>query len=79
MEKPVCAQKEPFPYDVEAGKAYFWCSCGRSKNQPLCDGSHTGSGFMPVKFEAAMTETVYFCGCKGTYKAPLCDGSHKLL
>lgn len=79
MEKPVCAQKQPYAHNVEAGKAYFWCSCGRSKNQPLCDGSHVGSGFMPVKFEASKTETVWMCGCKGTYQAPLCDGSHKLL
>ena len=40
MEKPVVAAKEPFKVDVEAGKAYFWCACGRSQKQPFCDGSH---------------------------------------
>ena len=79
MEKPVCAQKEPFAVEVEAGKAYFWCSCGRSKNQPLCDGSHAGTGFLPLKWEATKSETVWFCGCKGTYTAPMCDGSHKAM
>ena len=26
--------------EVEAGKSYWWCACGRSKTQPICDGSH---------------------------------------
>jgi CDGSH-type Zn-finger protein len=34
------AQKGPFAVEVEAGKAYFWCACGRSAKQPFCDGSH---------------------------------------
>ena len=25
---------------VEANKRYSWCSCGLSKKEPLCDGSH---------------------------------------
>ena len=40
MSDPVIAQKAPFPVEVEEGKTYFWCACGRSKNQPFCDGSH---------------------------------------
>ena len=47
MEKPIVAAREPFKVDVEAGKAYFWCACGRSKNQPFCDGSHKGTGLTP--------------------------------
>ena len=26
--------------DVEQGKSYYWCSCGKSSKQPFCDGSH---------------------------------------
>jgi CDGSH-type Zn-finger protein len=78
-EIPHIAQKAPFAMPVEAGKSYFWCSCGQSKNQPYCDGSHKGSEFSPVKFTAEETKTVYMCGCKQTKNAPFCDGAHKAL
>ena len=77
MTDPVRAADTPFGIDVEAGKAYFWCACGRSASQPFCDGSHAETGITPVKYEAEESTTVYFCGCKGTGSAPLCDGSHK--
>ena len=76
MEQPVRASDTPFAIEVEAGKAYYWCSCGRSQKQPFCDGSHSGSSFTPVKYDATESKTVYFCGCKATGKPPLCDGSH---
>ncbi|MBK7502809.1 MAG: CDGSH iron-sulfur domain-containing protein [Polaromonas sp.] len=76
MSEAVRASDTPFPVHVEAGKAYFWCACGQSKNQPFCDGSHKGSTFTPVKYEAKESKTVYFCGCKATANQPLCDGSH---
>lgn len=72
-------QKAPYPVAVEAGKSYWWCSCGQSRNQPFCDGSHKGSEFTPVKWDATESKTVYFCGCKQSGKAPLCDGAHKSL
>ncbi|MEY4266021.1 MAG: hypothetical protein RIS90_556, partial [Pseudomonadota bacterium] len=40
---PHIAQKSPYATPVEAGKSYYWCSCGQSKAQPFCDGSHKGS------------------------------------
>lgn len=73
------AQRSPFAVEVESGKTYWWCACGRSKNQPFCDGSHKGSGFEPVKFAAERSERVWFCGCKQTADAPRCDGTHKRL
>ncbi|NOX81465.1 MAG: CDGSH iron-sulfur domain-containing protein [Alphaproteobacteria bacterium] len=76
MNKPVVAQKSPVAVDVEAGKSYFWCACGRSAAQPFCDGSHSGTDFMPMKWTAPETKKVFFCGCKQTDGAPLCDGSH---
>jgi CDGSH iron-sulfur domain-containing protein 3 len=79
MSEPIIARKSPFPVTVEAGKTYFWCACGRSKGQPLCDGSHKGSEFTPVPYKAEKDATVYFCGCKHTGGKPLCDGSHSKL
>lgn len=76
MTNPEIAQKSPYPVEVEAGKDYFWCACGRSKNQPFCDGSHKGTGISFVKYSATESKTVYFCGCKHTKNKPLCDGSH---
>lgn len=79
MSVPAVAQKAPFPVQVEAGKSYFWCSCGLSKSQPFCNGSHAGTGLSPIKFEAAETKTVYLCGCKSSQNGVLCDGSHTKL
>ena len=39
--------KTPFPVKLEAGSDYFWCSCGQSKQQPFCDGSHKGTQHSP--------------------------------
>ena len=78
MPTPEMPQKAPYPVEVEAGKSYYWCACGKSASQPFCDGSHkVERQFTPVKFAAAESTTVYFCGCKGTGNAPLCDGTHK--
>ena len=77
MDKPVVAQKSPYATDVEAGKTYWWCACGRSKTQPFRDGSHKGTSFSPVEYKAELSRKVYFCGCKQTGNQPLCDGSHK--
>jgi CDGSH-type Zn-finger protein len=77
MSDPVRASDTPFAVDLEAGKSYFWCACGKSANQPFCDGSHQGSEFTPVKFDADESKQVYLCGCKTTGNRPMCDGSHK--
>ena len=55
-------QKSPFPVDVESGKTYYYCTCGLSENQPFCNGSHKGTGFSPLKFEAKETKRVIFVG-----------------
>jgi len=79
MEQAVIAQKSPFQVDVVAGKTYFWCACGRSKNQPFCDGSHKGTGLTPVQFKPEESKTVWLCGCKHTGSRPMCNGTHKSL
>jgi CDGSH iron-sulfur domain-containing protein 3 len=79
MDERVVAQPAPFPAVVEAGKAYWWCACGRSATQPFCDGSHKVTSLTPVKWVAATSGEVWFCGCKRTGTPPLCDGSHNAL
>ena len=76
---PETPQKAPYPVEVEAGKDYWWCACGKSANQPFCDGSHKGGPFRPVKFAADKTGKVFLCGCKHTRNPPYCDGTHKSL
>ncbi len=73
------SEMSPYLVEVEAGKVYFWCTCGRSTRQPFCDGSHAGTEFSPVRFKAERSEAVNFCGCKQTLDAPLCDGTHNML
>ena len=79
MATPNIAQKAPYPVDVESGKKYFWCACGKSDNQPFCDGSHEGTEFTPLSYQPEESKTLYFCGCKHTQGVPLCDGSHAKL
>ena len=79
MASPVIAQRAPILVDVETGKTYFWCACGKSQNQPFCDGSHKGTTFRPIKFEAKQTTQVFFCCCKHSKSAPICDGTHNSL
>ena len=79
MTEPVVAAKEPIDVELEASKSYWWCACGRSKNQPWCDGSHAGTGFEPHEFQVASAGRYTLCQCKHTANAPFCDGAHDLL
>ena len=40
MTKGQRAGNSAIAVEVEKGKSYYWCACGKSKNQPFCDGSH---------------------------------------
>lgn len=79
MAEPVLASRTPFAVEVEAGKRYWWCACGKSQQQPFCDGSHKGGPFTPQEFRATESGTVWFCGCKRSAHAPRCDGTHRSL
>lgn len=76
---PIIAAKFPKKVELEAGKDYYWCKCGQSKNQPFCDGSHAGSGISPMKFTAEKTASAALCQCKASANAPFCDGTHAQL
>ncbi|TSA34459.1 MAG: CDGSH iron-sulfur domain-containing protein [Verrucomicrobiaceae bacterium] len=78
MEAHVAA-KAPAKVELEAGKDYWFCSCGHSSSQPFCDGAHKGTGFAPMKFTAEKDGASWLCQCKRTAGAPFCDGSHKAL
>jgi CDGSH-type Zn-finger protein len=79
MTDAVIAGRVPMAVDVEAGRTYWWCACGKSARQPFCDGSHKGSGMTPVQYVATESKTAWFCACKQSAGAPLCDGTHKKL
>ena len=76
---PIIAAKTPAKVELEEGKRYFWCQCGRSKSQPFCDGSHKGLDIEPISFIAEKTGTAFLCRCKVSGKAPFCDGTHTSL
>ncbi len=79
MTEAVIAARAPIVVDVEAGKTYFWCACGKSASQPYCDGSHKGGPFSPLAYTPNHSGKVWLCACKRSHKAPLCDGTHKTL
>ncbi len=75
MSDAVIPQKSPHIVELEPG-TYFWCACGLSKNQPFCDGSHSGTAFAPVPFKVDARKTIAICGCKHSEHKPFCDGNH---
>jgi CDGSH-type Zn-finger protein len=76
-ESPIIAGRAPIKVEVQAGKSYWWCACGKSASQPFCDGSHKGSSFAPMEYKAEKDGDAWFCACKNTAGKPLCDGTHK--
>ena len=76
MSDPVIADKKPVVLELDAG-TYWWCRCGKSKNQPFCDGAHAGTDFTPMEVTLEEKKRVALCQCKHTKEAPYCDGTHK--
>ena len=77
MSHPVIADNKPVAVELKKDQEYYFCTCGRSKSQPFCDGSHAGTGFSPKAFKAEEDGEAWLCACKHTGNAPFCDGSHK--
>jgi thiamine pyrophosphate-dependent acetolactate synthase large subunit-like protein/nitrite reductase/ring-hydroxylating ferredoxin subunit len=76
MTEAKIANNEPIAVELKAGKTYAWCACGRSSNQPFCDGSHAGTDHTPVRYQPEKDGTYHLCRCKQTGRPPHCDGSH---
>jgi CDGSH-type Zn-finger protein len=79
MNKGQIAGHEPIAAVVEKDDTVFWCVCGKSANQPYCDGSHAGTDFRPLRWTAEESGERWFCVCKQTGTPPFCDGTHKTL
>jgi len=77
MSNPIISDNKPAKVDLNKDSEYYFCVCGRSKNQPFCDGSHAGTPFKPRAFKADEDGSAYLCACKHTHNPPYCDGSHK--
>lgn len=78
MEKPIIVQKKPYILELEP-KNYSYCTCGKSQNDPFCDGSHKGTSFAPIRMKITETKKVALCGCKQSGNGAFCDGSHSKL
>ena len=78
MAEPEIAQRSPYVMEMDPG-TYYWCQCGKSKDQPFCDGSHKGTEFSPIEVTIDEEKKVAWCGCKHSGTKPFCDGSHSKL
>ncbi|MBI2568503.1 MAG: CDGSH iron-sulfur domain-containing protein [Candidatus Schekmanbacteria bacterium] len=78
MSEPTIAGRRPTVVVLPEG-TYYWCACGKSRNQPYCDGSHKGSGFAPIPFTLTEENRVALCMCKHSCNKPFCDGTHRTL
>ncbi len=78
MNNPVIADNKPVKVSLKKGQEYHFCTCGKSRSQPFCDGSHAGTAFTPrVIVSDVDDDDAYLCACKHTRNTPFCDGSHK--
>ena len=77
MTDPIIADNKPTKVALEKDKKYYFCVCGKSGNQPFCDGSHRDTGMTPMAFECDESKEYWLCQCKQSGNKPYCDGSHK--
>ena len=76
-DHPKVADRQPIDVELRAERNYFWCACGRSQDQPFCDGSHSDTDIQPLGFAPQQSGVAWICMCKQTKTPPYCDGSHK--
>ena len=77
MEKKEKYQQMPIEVELKKGEKYHWCTCGKTADEPFCDGSHSGTSFIPLEFTVEKDRRAFLCSCKKTKKPPYCDGSHE--
>lgn len=80
MEPPPPGKIQRGPYVVrcEPGK-HAYCRCKQSRSFPLCDGTHRGSEFTPIKVILEHPVLVSWCACSESKNLPFCDGTHARL
>lgn len=78
MKKGMIAKKIPKRVFLKSDKEYAWCSCGYSKKQPFCDGSHKTkpTELTPIIFKPEKNGNYFLCRCKQTNNRPYCDLTH---
>ena len=76
MDRTIIADNKPAKIYLNKGQEYHFCTCGRSKSQPSCDGSHVGTDFTPKVIVAEQDGEQFLCACKQSKNLPFCDGSH---
>ena len=77
MTNPIIADNKPKQVTLNKGEEYYFCNCGKSNNQPFCDGSHAGTDFTPTAFTAEQDGEAHLCMCKHSANKPYCDGTHQ--
>ena len=71
--------------NLPTGKTLYYCTCGKSSLNVLCDGTHKKieGNFKPLKFTVPeIPENKNFlslCRCRESKNLPFCDGYHKWL
>jgi CDGSH-type Zn-finger protein len=76
MSHPIIADNKPVKVTLSKGQEYHFCTCGRSRSQPFCDGSHMGTTFTPRVIVSEEDQEAFLCACKHTGNTPFCDGTH---
>ncbi len=65
------------PYFVrQVSKSRAYCMCGRTKNPPFWDQSHTATSIKPRVLEVESPTTMAICSCWKSKTRPYCDGTH---
>lgn len=67
---------KPKAIELEAGKKYLMCSCGKAAEGVFCDGSHKGTECKPKPVTVEKTKQYHICMCKSSDNFPFCDGTH---
>ncbi|TMW44945.1 hypothetical protein DOY81_009978, partial [Sarcophaga bullata] len=64
-ENGVIFDKKPFKIHLDQNKVYSWCLCGKSKSQPICDGTHKNEflkiKLRPIRFKVEKTGDYWLC------------------
>jgi len=68
--------KHPVKIYLNKGETYQFCTCSKSPNKVLCDGSHKGSEFQAKEFISTRDAETLLCLCKKSSCTPYCDGTH---